>query len=422
MHRAQLQTRFASIVLAFVTLISGFQGSAIAAENTTDSGVAPVQLTRFLIGVPKDTTFTVQSLPNPNRVIVHLPDVKIRLPNQPKNGPIGLVRSFSAGKAGPKRSLVVINVTAPVIVGKAAVGPASNGKDYYLTLDIEPLYKPAPKSSLASTEAKFGKPFGLGAVGVQPPSPRPAQTPKERLKKMTKRTIVIDPGHGGDDTGAVKNGVVEKNVVLAFSLKLRDMLLKTGRYNVLMTRSTDRFITLGGRVDFAEKHHANLFIAVHADYAQSKAHGATIYSLRGSVAKALRRSAKKRAAKVVDLSSDNFAASPAEGSDRTIVRDFLADLARNDVQMTRKRTNKFSSTVVSFMSDSTTLRHEPHKTAGFRVLKTAQFPSVLIELAYVTNKKDARNLTSEAWRQKVSSSIVTAVDDYFTSDIANLPM
>ncbi len=414
---------FVSVLLTVLPHVSGSNGSALATELNSSGGVSALR-TRFLIGVPKNTKFSVQALRNPNRVVVQLPDVKINLPPQPKGGPIGLVRSFSAGKAGTKRSLVVINVTEPVIVGKATLEPTGNGKGAYLTLDIDPVEIPtAPvASSTALATEKFGKPFGLGAAGLQPPTPRSAQSPAERAARMVKPTIVIDPGHGGEDSGAKKNGVVEKNVVLAFSHILREMLEKTGRYNVLMTRSTDEFITLGGRVKFAEKHKAHLFIAVHADYARSKARGATVYSLRDSVAKSLERSAKKRAAKIVDLSGKNFAASPAAGSDRSIVRDFLADLARNDVDITRERTNQVSRSIVSFMGGSTNLRHDPHKTAAFRVLKTAQFPSVLIELAYVTNKKDARNLTSDAWRRKVAGSLVTAVDDYFTSEIANLPM
>ena len=112
--------------------------------------------------------------------------------------------------------------------------------------------------------------LGLGAVGLQPPIPRPAASPQARALGAFKPVIVLDPGHGGDDTGAEKNGTVEKDVVLAFSLMLRDKLNATGRYKVLMTRDTDVFVELHKRREFAEQHMASLFVAVHADYAQSE--------------------------------------------------------------------------------------------------------------------------------------------------------
>ena len=129
--------------------------------------------------------------------------------------------------------------------------------------------------------------------------PRPAVSPQARALGAFKPVIVLDPGHGGEDTGAQKNGAVEKNVVLAFSLMLRDKLNATGRYKVLMTRDTDVFVELNARREFAERSLASLFVAVHADYAQSKARGATIYSLRESVSSALQRSARGEVAENV---------------------------------------------------------------------------------------------------------------------------
>jgi N-acetylmuramoyl-L-alanine amidase len=90
--------------------------------------------------------------------------------------------------------------------------------------------------------------------------------------------------------------------------------------------------------------------------------------------------------------------------------------------MTHERTGMFAKTVIENMGESTLMRNEPDQQAAFRVLKTAQFPSVLIELAYVTNKQDASNLKSDDWREKVAQSIVSAVDNYFSHEIARLPM
>ena len=221
----------------------------------------------------------------------------------------------------------------------------------------------------------------------------------------------------------MKNGVVEKDVVLAFSKVLRDKIETTGRYRVLMTRDDDTFIPLDERRAFGERHKAALFIAVHADYATTRARGATIYSLRENVAKSLRRSAKGEVTENVLSESEVSAVKKASSeADVSAVRDILADLAEREVEVTRERTSIFSRSVIEHMGETTNLRQKPDQQAAFRVLKTAQFPSVLIELAYVTNKEDAALLRSNTWREKVADSITTAVENYFSNQIARLPM
>ena len=238
---------------------------------------------------------------------------------------------------------------------------------------------------------------------------------------MFKPVIVLDPGHGGDDTGAEKNGTVEKNVVLAFSLMLRDKLNATGRYKVLMTRDTDVFVELNKRREFAEQHLASLFVAVHADYAQSSARGATIYSLRESVSNALQRSARGEVAENVLSGPELDKVKKVEGDVGTI-REILADLARREVDVTRDRTGVFVKSVIEYMGGSTNLKDNPDRSAAFVVIKSAKIPSILIELGYVTNEEDAALLKSEQWREKVSTSIVTAIDNYFSHQLARIPM
>ena len=238
---------------------------------------------------------------------------------------------------------------------------------------------------------------------------------------MFKPVIVLDPGHGGDDTGAQKHGAVEKDVVLAFSLKLRDKLNATGRYKVLMTRETDAFVELNARREFAERHLASLFVAVHADYANSKARGATIYSLRESVSSALQRSAKDEVANNV-LSDTELAAVRKVDGDVGTIREILADLARREVDVTRDRTGAFVKSVIEYMGVSTGLKDNPDRSAAFVVIKSAKIPSILIELGYVTNAADAELLKSDQWREKVSASIVTAIENYFSHQLAKLPM
>jgi N-acetylmuramoyl-L-alanine amidase len=390
--------------------------------------------TRFLVGLPRAAEYEVFSLNNPNRVVIEIAEQNLRLPAQPASAPVGLVKSFRAGLSGTNRARIILEVTEPVIVSSAHIEKPRNGHGQELVVEIEP-FGPVtasitPTSAQSSDRAEYKAdakiappPFMLGGAVLQPPSPRPAVPPQVLAQRTFKPVIVIDPGHGGHDSGAEKNGAVEKDIVLAFSKILAEKLKATGRFKVYMTRDTDVFVPLGERVEFGEKHGANLFIAVHCDYSDngSKASGATIYSLRDSAADSLRRSAKGEVASNV-LTAGSGAAAGLTGGDADAVKSILSDLAGREVAVTHDRTNVFARTVVERMGASTNMREDPSQQAGFRVLKTAQFPSVLIELAYVTNKQDAENLQSDAWRNKVSDSILTAVDNYFSNQLAQLPM
>ncbi len=380
--------------------------------------------TRFVIGLEKPADFQVLSLSNPNRVIVDMPDVRMQLPVQNSAESVGLVQSFYGGLSAPGKTRVVIAVTAPVIVEKAIVEKSRDGRSHRLVLDIvpvDPALRGQPRKPLKTTVAmaSLGAPAGGG--GMQPPLPKPAVRPEVKAQKAFKPIIVIDPGHGGHDSGAQKFGTVEKDVVLAFSKVLRDKLNATGRYKVLMTRDTDTFIELDARRDFGEKHNAALFIAVHADYAGAHARGATIYSLRDGVANDLKRSAKGEVSANV-LSATELAAVKKHDGDASTVKSILSDFAEREVEVNKERTNLFTRSVIDFMGGSTNLQNNPDRSASFRVLKTAKVPAVLIELAYVTNRQDAANLKSDEWRNKVSSSISTAVENYFSNQMARLPM
>ena len=375
--------------------------------------------TRFVIALERETTFQVSSLSLPNRVVIDLPDVRIGLPAQPGAGSVGLVSGFRGGLAAPGKLRVVIDVTDPVIVEKAVIERDAAGQAPRLVLDIVPVDPAKPGVVKAFANAKLGS---AGLTSVQPPVPRPAQKPTDRAARAFKPVIVLDPGHGGQDSGAQRNGAIEKDVVLAFSLVLRDRLKATGRYNVMMTRENDTFVELDDRRDFAERHKASLFMAIHADYAGSNASGATIYSLRDNVANELKRSAAGEVAQNVLSDGDAQAIKRTEVADTNIVRSFLADLAQREVAVTHERTNVLARSMVEFMGGATAMMSNPDRSATYRVLMTAKVPSLLVELAYVTNKQDAANLKSEAWRKKVADSIVTAIDNYFTHQVARLPM
>lgn len=368
--------------------------------------------TRFIIGLEKSVDFEVAALRNPNRVFVDLPEVKLVLPEPLGDAPAGLIKSFRHGMSAPGKSRVVIDVTGPVVVEKSVIEKSADGNSTRLLIDIVSASEAA--ASAEARDAMRAGALGLGAGGMQPPLPKPAVAPSVRAANSYKPVIVIDPGHGGEDPGAQKYGTVEKNVVLSFSLKLREKLNASGAYKVLMTRDTDVFIPLEERREFAERHKAALFIAIHADYvARATARGATVYSLRPQLADSLRKSAQGGVGETVLSTSDQARVKQANGDVNT-VRGFLADLARHEVNLTRERTSSLVRSVIDFMGGSTNLMDNPDRGAAFVVLKTATMPSILIELGYVTNTEDAQQLKSDEWRDRVAGSIVTALDTYFT--------
>jgi N-acetylmuramoyl-L-alanine amidase len=392
--------------------------------------------TRFVIGLDKAVDVKLSALANPSRIVVDLPDVRMQLPPEASVNQGGLVKSFTGGMSAPGRNRVVINVDVPVVIESHRIEAAKDGKSHRLILDIVAIdTKAAPKKSAGLVPAFALGAVGLGgglggggaapavnaAPGLQPPLPKPAVRPSDSAKTAAKQIVVIDPGHGGKDSGASKFGAVEKNVVLAFSLALRDKLTATGRYKVLMTRDDDTFVPLDRRREFAEEHKAGLFIAVHADDSGggSRARGATIYSLRDAVAKDLQRSAKGQVNENL-LSAKDLASLPKNDQDVGTVKGILAEFAQRDVELNTNRTGLFARSVIDTMGSSTNMMSNPDRSAAFRVLKSATVPAVLIELAYVSNQQDAANLKSDAWRDKVATSITAAVENYFSNQLARM--
>src|SRR5262245_42255321 len=369
--------------------------------------------TKFIIGLERPVgvdDFKVSALANPNRVLVDLPQMRLDLPSAPGGGPAGVVKSFQYGLSAPGKVRVVIDVTAPVVIEGRAVEKSADGKAHRLVLDIVAASEVAA-SEAAAVEVRTSA-RRLGAAGLQPPVPERAVRPQQREATSCKPIIVIDPGHGGEDWGAKKFGTAEKNGVLSFSLKLRETLNATNRYGVVMTRETDVFLPLEQRREIAERHRAQLFIAIHADYTdRASARGATIYSLRPHVADALRRSAEEEMRDTV-LSGKQVALAKQADADVDALRGILTEKARDLIERNQMRTNVFARSVIDFIGTSTNLMDNPDRNAAFVVLKTAKVPAILLELGYVTNVKDAEQLNSDRWRDKVSASVVTAINQY----------
>ncbi len=210
------------------------------------------------------------------------------------------------------------------------------------------------------------------------------------------------------DSGAIVNGLVEKDVVLAFAKMLAAKLTAIGRYKVVMTRDSDVFVPLEGRVRIARDAHAALFVSIHADTIADAASvsGATIYTMsdRASDAEAARTAEKENQADATaGLEEGKMAPSRR-------VTDILFDLTR---QETRAFSHVFARTLVDYWKMVGHLNKNPQRAAGFIVLTAPDVPSVLLELGYLSNVKDSKSLMSPEWRDETTNKIVAAINVYF---------
>ncbi|GBR17708.1 N-acetylmuramoyl-L-alanine amidase [Komagataeibacter nataicola NRIC 0616] len=224
-----------------------------------------------------------------------------------------------------------------------------------------------------------------------------------------KPLVMLDPGHGGKDPGAIGiSGTYEKHVAEAAASELQRQLEASGRYRVAMTRADDRFIPLEGRVDIAHSHKASLFISMHADALTNRAvRGASVYTLSS---KASDRQTAMLAR--TENSADRYGG-PHVHADSPEVQEILASLVTEE---TRHGAAHMASSIVSSFRPRIGLLQHPSRHASFVVLKSADIPSVLVEMGFMSNHMDEAALRQAAHRMVVAGAMVQAIDRYFATD------
>jgi N-acetylmuramoyl-L-alanine amidase len=372
------------------------------------------ELTRFVLDLDKPVQFHAFTLPDPDRVVIDIPEVNFRLPAGTGANGRGLIKAFRYGLVMPGASRIVMDLTGPARVANSSMLQAANGQPPRLVLELQQVDRATfmqaaspevhPEDHQATTAAADASP--TVAVPETVPATKPA-APDSRP------VVVIDPGHGGVDNGTQSGDEAEKRLVLAFALALRDRLEQSGKYRVVMTRTDDTFIPLDDRVKIARSQSAALFVSIHADAlpkGEGDAQGATIYTLsdKATDAEAARLAETENRADAIG--GVNLSDEPSE------VADILIDLAQRE---TRTFSNRFARLLMNEMKDVTRMHKPPLKSAGFRVLKAADVPSVLVELGYVSNKGDLAHLVSESWRKRTAAAMAEAIDAFLAKRVAN---
>jgi len=359
--------------------------------------------TRFILDLSRKIDLHAFTLADPYRVVIDLPQMTFRLPSTAGETGRGLVKAFRFGLVMQGGSRLVLDLVKPVRIEKAFVLDAMEGQPARLVLEL-----------VATDRDSF-----LGALALNTKAANPTETPHKAApagKGDPRPIIVLDPGHGGIDNGTrAASGEIEKALVLDFALLLRDQIEKTGKYRVVMTRTDDTFMPLAERVRIARTRQASLFISIHADALRrgdGEAQGATIYTLSdtASDAEAARLAEAENRADVI--AGVNLSAEPND------VAGILIDFAQRE---TKAFSLHFAHALASELKSVARLHKHPLRSAGFKVLKAPDVPSVLIELGYVSNQQDLKQLTSGTWRTRTAVSIVQAIDTFFNTRLAGAP-
>ena len=341
---------------------------------------------RLIIESDKPIKYEVFSLKNPSRLVIDL--AKIKLSDDfslPPNK--GIVKEVRFGSFNNDISRIVFDLNKPLKNIKTKLLKPSSGKKRMLYIELE-----VSKVILSTKKDNKKKTFQ-----------------QSKLSKK-RRTIIIDPGHGGKDPGTSYQGKLnEKDIVLNFSKVLKEKLINDG-YRVFLTREIDKFIKLNDRVEFARKKGADLFISIHADASKKdNVRGFSVYTLS-------EKKMDKEAEKVANLENKGsvFSRKGLIGINLTQSRNIIEDW---QIKKAFKRANRssfeFANILVNNVKKKSKLLNRPHRYAGFAVLKSPNYPSVLVELGFITNNKDRNNLRSKNWQSILANKFVDAINENY---------
>ncbi|PZR00915.1 MAG: N-acetylmuramoyl-L-alanine amidase [Cereibacter sphaeroides] len=349
------------------------------------------------LGISRPVPWRVRVLDNPPRLVMDFREVDwtgIRSVAQQSDHLVDL----RAGVFRPGWSRLVIEMDAPLLVKSAEM--RTGGDAAQLLLQLEP----------ASAEA-----FAEKAAQPEPPEwalPVAADLPRrDPVAEPGPLVVVLDPGHGGIDPGAERDGTTEAVLMLTFARELKEAFLRAGDATVVLTREDDVFVPLETRISIARAAGATIFLALHADsLAEGEAVGATIYTLADDASDAAAATLAERHNR-----DDLLSGVDLTGQD-DLVASVLMDMARNE---TTPRTDALADHLVTAMRAGDIRMHRiPRQEARFSVLKSPDIPSVLVELGFLSSSRDLARLTDPAWRARMAQAIVAGVKAWAIQDEA----
>ena len=385
---------FSTLVIFFTLLFSSSVFGKPTVSNIRFGEHA--DRTRIVMEVGSEVNFSSFLLANPTRLVVDLSEVIWDLPEGAEKRSYGFVEKYRFGlfKEGVARLVFDLDTTVR-LVSKFTLDTDESSNMFRLVLDLEKISKKEFEKNLLIAKKQESL--------VSRDATKQIDTSKVTEERSGKFFVVIDPGHGGIDPGAISpNKHFEKNVTLIFAKKLKKELEKNKNFNVLLTRSSDVFVGLKRRVEISRTANADLFISLHADSIKNRRHrGISIYTLS-------EKASDKDAALLAkrENKSDIIAGLDQESSE---VTDILIDLAKRETMNSAAEVAKF---LLDRISPKFKLIKKSHRFAGFAVLKALDTPSVLIELGYLSNKKDEKNLLSRTYQDNFVTILADLIQQF----------
>ena len=362
--------------------------------------------TRIVMDVKGPISYKYFLLANPYRLVLDMLEVDFEL-NSVSGVLTGGVLGYRFGLLKPGISRVVIDMSKPLLVDKHFIIKPGAKPQSRLVIDLIPTTR--SKFLAHVRKSRNQKTVGLLKLKSEEQKHQTNQEFKNKFsqKKISKsKIIVLDPGHGGVDPGAIGiKGTYEKKIVLMAAKSIKEILAKSGRYNIILTRESDSFIPLRKRVAIARHARADLFISLHADSIKNGAvRGATVYTLSENASDREAAQLAERENKsdlIVGIDLD------AESQE---VTDILIDLVQRE---TMNQSAVFADAIVQEITKKIKTHRRPHKFAGFAVLKALDIPSILLEMGYLSNIEDETLLNTDAFQKKLGRAILLGLDRYF---------
>ena len=387
----------AALVLLWLSTIGAMAQtadfSAVARVDAAQSGLQQtgtgVTLTLSLTqGVPY-RAYTLEAVGDvPRRLVLEFREVDWQGLTPTALGQVEGISGLRFGAVRPGWSRMVLDLARPMVIAQAGktIDPATGQAQLRLVL-------------LAATAEDFAARAGAPRdPGFDLPPPEVIARPALRRVGEEALIVVLDPGHGGIDPGAERDGLSEKELMLTFARELQDVLLRDGNFEVVLTRHDDSFVSLDRRVDLAHAAGGQIFISLHADaLSEGQAHGAALYLLSDSASDEASAALAERHDR-----DDLLAGIDLTGQDDQIAG-VLMDLAR---QETQPRAERLAQALVTAIGRADLpLNSRPIRRAAFSVLKAPDIPSILLEVGFLSSKRDLQNLRDPLWRARKAEAI-----------------
>lgn len=359
--------------------------------------VATAAGVRLELGLSQPVPWRVRLLADPPRLVMDFREVDWAGIDALSHEGLPALR---AGLFRPGWSRLVAELPGPMVVDSA--GMQTDG-----AATVEVVLRPASAEE-----------FAARAAAPEPPGwalPEPADLPQPVAQGEGPMVVVLDPGHGGIDPGAERDGVTEAGLMLGFARELKEVLLRDGGFEVVLTREEDVFVPLEARISIARAAGAHVFLSLHADaLAEGEAVGATVYSLSADASDAAAATLAERHDR-----ADLLAGVDLTEQDDMVAR-VLMDMARTETEPRIARLAVALETAIK--GAGLKMHRHPHQRAGFSVLKSPDIPSVLLELGFMSSERDLARLRDPAWRAKMALALRDALKAWGAEDAVLAPL